>query len=42
MGCIIIVDLNLQRINQEARRRQRSEAATGECAGQAAREEWEN
>lgn len=34
MGRIIIVDLNLQRINQEeAGRRQRRAATTGECSG---------
>lgn len=33
MGGIIIVDLYLQRINQEAQRRQCSAATTGVCAG---------
>lgn len=36
MGGIIIIDLYLQRINQEARRRQCSAATTGVSAGEQA------
>lgn len=40
MGGIIIVDLYLQRINQEARRRQCSVATTGVSAGEVQGGAW--